>query len=99
MAAPAMFPTDHDEPVERLDRSWPLPFTRYGLRMISRSFCLEAWTELTERLSTAGVRFVIPPHRRYEGRINEQARMLLRDPSGNAIEFKAFADPEHLFAT
>ncbi len=60
---------------------------------------MEAWTELAERLSSAGVGFVIPPHRRYEGRINEQASMLLRDPSGNAIEFKAFADPEKLFTT
>ncbi len=60
---------------------------------------MKAWTVLAERLSTAGVRFVIAPHRRYEGRINEQASMLLRDPSGNAIEFKAFAEPDNLFIT
>ena len=60
---------------------------------------MEGWTELAKRLSTAGVGFLIPPHRRYEGRINEQASMLLRDPSGNGIEFKAFADPANLFAT
>ena len=41
--------------------------------------------------------FLIPPHGRYEGKPNEQASLFVCDPSGNVLEFKAFADPERLF--
>lgn len=57
------------------------------------------WTQLAERLTAAGVKFVIPPTVRFEGKPGEQATMFLLDPAGNALEFKAMANPENLFAT
>lgn len=56
------------------------------------------WEELAERLRTAGTRFVIEPGIRFQGQVGEQATMFLLDPSGNALEFKAFRDPSQLFA-
>jgi hypothetical protein len=56
------------------------------------------WKQLAERLRTAGTRFVIEPTIRFEGESGEQATMFFLDPSGNALEFKAMADPAKLFA-
>ncbi|MGE0030840.1 MAG: VOC family protein [Steroidobacteraceae bacterium] len=50
------------------------------------------WEALAARLETAGQRFVIEPHVRFRGKPGEQATMFLTDPSGNALEFKAFRD-------
>jgi len=58
-----------------------------------------AWHALAERLTAAGIPFGIAPYVRFEGQVGEQATMFFRDPSGNALEFKAFRDPEQLFAT
>lgn len=58
------------------------------------------WDEfhtLAKRIDEAGVPFVIAPRVRFEGRPSEQATMFLLDPSGNALEFKAFRHPEHVF--
>jgi extradiol dioxygenase family protein len=57
------------------------------------------WQALAARLETAGVAFGIAPHIRFSGQPGEQATMFFRDPSGNALEFKAFRDPAKLFAT
>ena len=57
------------------------------------------WKALAARLEAAGADFVIPPKVRFEGEPGEQATMFLRDPAGNALEFKAMADPAKLFAT
>jgi extradiol dioxygenase family protein len=59
---------------------------------------LEAWEQLAERLKAGGTRFVIEPHVRFKGQVGEQATMFFLDPSGNALEFKAFGDPSQLFA-
>jgi len=56
------------------------------------------WRALADRLEAAGVEFVIAPTVRFEGQPGEQATMFLLDPSGNALEFKAMADPAKLFA-
>jgi extradiol dioxygenase family protein len=56
------------------------------------------WQALAARLRAAGVRFVIEPHTRFAGEVGEQSTMFLRDPSGNALEFKAFADDAMIFA-
>ena len=56
------------------------------------------WDALAERLMGAGVRFVIEPHTRFEGEAGEQSTMFFLDPSGNALEFKAFADDAMVFA-
>ena len=53
---------------------------------------------LAERLKAAGVRFEIEPYLRFQGQVGEQATMFFRDPSGNALEFKAFKDMGQLFA-
>ena len=57
------------------------------------------WDELAARLKAAGVRFGIEPYVRFKGQVGEQATMFFTDPSGNALEFKAFADDGQLFAT
>ena len=57
------------------------------------------WEALAERLTAAGVSFVIEPYVRFKGQPGEQATMFFLDPSGNALEFKAFADMGRLFAT
>ena len=59
---------------------------------------MEEWKALAERLEAAGVDFVIPPTIRFEGQPGEQTTMFLRDPAGNALEFKARADPANWFA-
>ena len=46
----------------------------------------------------AGVEFVVEPHTRYEGELNEPASMILLDPSGNVLELEAFGDFDRLFA-
>jgi uncharacterized protein len=57
------------------------------------------WHALARRLQDAGVRFVIEPHIRFAGQPGEQATLFFLDPSGNALEFKSFADIERqLFA-
>lgn len=59
---------------------------------------MDEFRELAGRVRQAGVAFVIEPYVRFEGEPGEQATMFFRDPSGNALEFKAFADPSRLFA-
>jgi uncharacterized protein len=56
------------------------------------------WQELADRLQSQGVTFEIEPGIRFAGQVGEQATMFLYDPSGNALEFKAFKDPARLFA-
>lgn len=59
---------------------------------------LPEWHELAETLKAAGVTFVIEPQIRFKGQPGEQATMFFLDPSGNALEFKAFADDSMVFA-
>jgi hypothetical protein len=59
---------------------------------------MDDWRGLAARLEDGGVEFVIPPTVRFEGQPGEQATMFFRDPAGNALEFKAMADPAKLFA-
>ncbi|MES2632963.1 MAG: VOC family protein [Pseudomonadota bacterium] len=56
------------------------------------------WEEMAARLKAQGIRFVIEPYTRFKGEAGEQATMFFLDPSGNAIEVKAFADISMLFA-
>ncbi len=55
------------------------------------------WQALADKLTAAGTAFVIEPHIRFKGEPGEQATMFFLDPSGNAVEFKAFATLENLF--
>jgi extradiol dioxygenase family protein len=56
------------------------------------------WQHLADKLTAAGTRFIIEPHVRFKGLAGEQATFFFLDPSGNALEFKAFADLGQLFA-
>ncbi|MBD2259636.1 VOC family protein [Pseudanabaena sp. FACHB-2040] len=60
---------------------------------------MSEWQTLAERLKQHQTRFVIEPYIRFKGKPGEQATMFLRDPSGNALEFKAFQDDAMIFAT
>ena len=71
-----------------------VPVPQFGLVL-----GMDDWRALAQRLEEAGTDFVIEPTIRFEGKPGEQATMFLRDPSGNALEFKAFADIGQLFAT
>ena len=57
------------------------------------------WEALAQRLKDKGVSFVIEPYTRFKGETGEQSTMFFLDPAGNALEFKAFADPGQLFAS
>ena len=59
---------------------------------------LEDWQALADRLTAAGVTFAIEPHIRFKNEPGEQATMFFLDASGNALEFKAFADDAQVFA-
>ena len=56
------------------------------------------WGALADKLVRAGIRFIVEPHVRFKGEVGEQSTMFFLDPSGNALEFKAFADFSQLFA-
>jgi uncharacterized protein len=56
------------------------------------------WRALADRLTDAGTEFVIEPYTRFAGEVGEQSTMFLLDPSGNALEFKSFADDAQVFA-
>lgn len=58
----------------------------------------EDWHRFADKLRAAAVDFVIEPYVRFQGLRGEQATMFFLDPSGNALEFKAFRDPAMLFA-
>ena len=70
-----------------------VPVPHFGLVL-----SMDEWKRLADRLQDAGTEFVIAPTIRFEGQPGEQATMFLLDPAGNALEFKAMADPAKLFA-
>ncbi len=79
----------HHNPVDGHD----VPVPHFGVVLQ-----MPQWEALAERLTAAGVTFVIEPYIRFKGEVGEQATMFFLDPSGNALEFKAFADMGQLFA-
>src|SRR5574337_335205 len=58
----------------------------------------DQWQQLADKLKAAKVKFVIEPGIRFKGKVGEQATMFFKDPSGNALEFKAFRDISQIFA-
>jgi extradiol dioxygenase family protein len=80
---------DHSNPVDGHD----VPVPHFGVVLP-----WEQWELLAERLKKQEVQFVIEPYVRFAGEVGEQATMFFRDPSGNALEFKAFKDPTQIFA-
>lgn len=79
----------HTNPVDGDD----VPVPHFGVVLAP-----EEWRRLAERVRAAGVSFTIEPHTRFEGQPGEQSTMFFLDPAGNALEFKAFADLDRLFA-
>jgi extradiol dioxygenase family protein len=71
-----------------------VPVPHFGMVL-----AMDEWRGLADRLVEAGVEFVIPPTVRFEGQAGEQATMFFLDPAGNALEFKAMAKPDNLFAS
>ena len=69
-----------------------VPMPHLGLVLL-----LEDWKALAQRLTAAGVGFVLPPQVRFQGEPGEQWTMFFRDPSGNPIEVKGFARMESVF--
>jgi len=70
-----------------------VPVRHFGLILSS-----EDWRDMARRLEDSGARFLIPPQVRFKGQAGEQSTMFVLDPSGNALEFKAFADDAQVFA-
>lgn len=58
----------------------------------------QQWHDFAERLKQHQIKFVIDPYIRFEGQVGEQATLFFKDPSGNALEFKAFKNMDQLFA-
>ena len=79
----------HNNPVDGHD----VPIPHYGVVLP-----WDEWHKLEKRLKSFHIKFVIEPYIRFEGKPGEQATMFFLDPSGNALEFKAFKDMEQLFA-
>ncbi len=71
-----------------------VPARHFGLIL-----AVPQWAELVQRLRDAKVTFIIEPGVRFAGLPGEQHTCFLLDPSGNALEFKAFADESQIFAT
>ena len=85
-----------DEPARRATNPVDgddVPVPHFGLLLAP-----DAWRALADRLVAASVEFVIEPHTRFAGEPGEQSTMFVLDPSGNALEFKAFADDSMVFA-
>lgn len=71
-----------------------VPVPHFGVILSPRD-----WQALADRLKEAGTDFVIEPHTRFVGEPGEQSTLFFLDPSGNALEFKAFGDDAQVFAT
>ncbi len=59
---------------------------------------MDEFKSFSDKLKSKNVEFIIEPKIRFEGEVGEQATMFFLDPSGNALEFKAFADFSQVFA-
>ncbi len=70
-----------------------VPVRHYGVVL-----SMEQWQAMADKLVAAGTKFVIEPYIRFKGEVGEQATMFFMDPSGNALEFKAFKNMDSLFA-
>jgi hypothetical protein len=55
------------------------------------------WVNLSEKLKSKNIKFIIEPYIRFKGEVGEQATMFFLDPENNALEFKAFKNIKNLF--
>ncbi|WP_431159352.1 VOC family protein [Winogradskyella poriferorum] len=79
----------HTNPVDGKD----VPVPHFGVVLPWESF-----HKFADLIKSKGIEFIIEPYIRFEGQVGEQATMFFKDPSGNALEFKAFKDKSQLFA-
>lgn len=79
----------HHNPVD----GHAVPIPHYGVVLE-----WEVWESLSKKLIANDVKFIIEPYIRFKGEVGEQATMFFSDPSGNALEFKAFRNIDQLFA-
>ncbi|MBY0582685.1 MAG: VOC family protein [Sphingomonas sp.] len=87
---PSVRPPAHTNAVDGHD----VPVPHFGVVLT-----MAQWQALADRVAAADIPFGIAPHIRFQGQPGEQATMFFFDPSGNALEFKAFANDAMLFAT
>ncbi|MEZ4795266.1 MAG: VOC family protein [Flavobacteriaceae bacterium] len=83
------FEEAHTNPVD--GKNVPVPHFGVVLDM-------ETFDALASDLKKKNISFIIEPYLRFEGQVGEQATMFFKDPSGNALEFKAFKNLDQLFA-
>jgi extradiol dioxygenase family protein len=76
----------------------PVDGEQVPVRHFGAILSMSAWKELAAKLAGAGTRFIIEPQIRFQGLPGEQATLFFLDPSGNALEFKAFHDDSAIFA-
>jgi extradiol dioxygenase family protein len=70
-----------------------VPIPHYGVVL-----GMDDWRELAERLTASGQAFIVEPYIRFRGQPGEQGTLFIRDPAGNALEFKGFDNLDRLFA-
>lgn len=85
---------DDDDPATNTVDGDAVPARHFGVILD-----MNDWQALADHLQEAGSKFLLAPKTRFEGEVGEQATFFIRDPGGNALEFKSFANPEQLFAT
>ena len=85
--------TPHDAGFRNDVDGHDVPIPHFGIVL-----AWDRWQALAERLTREGQHFELAPGIRFAGQVGEQATMFFYDPSGNALEFKAFRDPSRLFA-
>ncbi|MGH8362179.1 MAG: VOC family protein [Gammaproteobacteria bacterium] len=88
----------HLAPAERAAATNPVDGKDVPVRHFGVILEWEQWQALADKLKAAKVKFLIEPGIRFQGQVGEQVTMFFKDPSGNALEFKAFRDPAHIFA-
>ena len=69
-----------------------VPVPHFGIILKKKN-----WDTLAKKLSAANVDFIIEPRTRFKDNTGEQSTMFIKDPSGNALEFKSFQDDGHIF--
>ena len=81
--------SENTNPVDGKD----VPIPHFGVVL-----SMEQFKNFANRLKENGITFIIEPYIRFQGKTGEQATMFFKDPSGNALEFKAFKNIDQLFA-
>jgi uncharacterized protein len=86
--------TDRPEIPTNLVDGHGVPVSHWGIILTPTE-----WQSLANRLRQAQVEFLIEPYQRFVGQVGEQSTLFIKDPGGNALEFKAFADDSSIFAS